>query len=148
MKIVLFKAFEDALRWQQALAIRTRVFMEEQGVPESEEVDAHDEGDASCIHALIEFDGVPAATGRIYESGPEEGRIGRMAVLPEYRGNGNGMALLDVLIKEGRRRRLRSLVLDAQTHAVGFYAKRGFVEQGQTFLDCGIPHQQMRLGLP
>jgi len=148
MNMTLFKAFEDAPRWHAALAIRARVFMEEQGVPESEELDSHDTSDPTCTHVLAEIDGVPIATGRIYESAPGEGRIGRMAVLAGHRGGGNGMAILDVLIKEGRRRRLRSLVLDAQTHAVGFYTKRGFVAQGETFLDCGIPHQRMRLGLP
>jgi len=148
MRAVLFKAIEDAGRWRQALAIRTDVFIREQNVPESEELDAHDTDDPTCVHALIEAGDVPIATGRIYEARRGEGKIGRMAVLAAHRGQGTGLAVLDVLIKEGRRRRLRTLVLDAQTHAVGFYARRGFVSEGDSFLDCGIPHQTMRLRLP
>jgi len=145
MKIAVFKAAADAERLKRALEIRTKVFVEEQGVPISEEIDAHDAGDPSCLHVLVEVNGTPAATGRLYRSGPSEGKIGRMAVLPAFRGAGTGMAVLDVLIKEGWRLGLGSLVLDAQIHAVGFYAKRGFVAEGSTFLDAGLPHKTMRL---
>jgi len=138
------RAAEEPQLWQIALAIRSEVFIREQGVPESEEVDSHDTADESCVHALCRVNGTEAATGRLYEAAPTEGRIGRMAVLAGYRGWGAGSAILDALINEGTRRGVRSLVLDAQTHAVRFYERRGFAPEGLPFLDCGIPHQAMR----
>lgn len=141
---MLFRASDEPQLWQIALAIRSEVFIREQGVPESEELDSHDTADTSCVHALCRVKDIPAATGRLYQPAPDEGRIGRMAVLAGYRGSGAGSAILDALINEGMSRGVRSLVLDAQTHAVRFYERRGFAPEGLPFLDCGIPHQAMR----
>ena len=37
-----------------------------------------------------------------------------------------------------------SVVLHAQTHATGFYARHGFEPEGDAFLEAGIPHRTMR----
>ena len=145
MTVLLFRAREDPASWQAAIDIRRQVFIDEQGVPESEELDSHDEGDPSCIHALASVGSAPAATGRLYEPSAGVAKIGRMAVLRRFRGLGTGMAVLDALIKEGRRRGIHVLTLDAQLQATDFYAKRGFRTAGEPFLDCGIPHQVMVL---
>ncbi len=147
MTVRLFGAAAEPASWTRAVEIRTRVFIVEQGVPISEELDSHDEGDATCVHALVDIDGRPVATGRLYEPEPGTGKIGRMAVLEAFRGTGAGMLLLDALIKEGRRRGLTRLELDSQVHAIGFYGKRGFTTEGSPFMDCGIPHQRMVLHL-
>ena len=39
----------------------------------------------------------------------------------------------------------RPVVLDAQSHLEGWYARFGFVRTGEEFLDDGIPHVPMRL---
>jgi predicted GNAT family N-acyltransferase len=57
------------------------------------------------------------------------------------------MKILDALLSEARGRGRRYAVLDAQVHALTFYARRGFVPEGATFDDCGIPHQKMRVEL-
>lgn len=146
--IRLFQASSDPDAWRRALAIRFAVFVEEQGVPPPEELDRHDTDDPTCIHALALERDEAVATGRLFEPSPNEGKIGRMAVLPAFRGRGTGQAILDVLIEEGRKRGLTTLRLDAQLHALDFYARRGFVVEGSSFLDAGLPHQTMRLGLP
>jgi predicted GNAT family N-acyltransferase len=39
---------------------------------------------------------------------------------------------------------MASVVLNAQTHALGFYRGHGFVEEGEEFMEAGIPHRTMR----
>jgi predicted GNAT family N-acyltransferase len=40
------------------------------------------------------------------------------------------------------------LVLSAQTHALGFYEKAGFIPEGSIYDEAGIPHRSMSLNLP
>ena len=125
----------------EASAIRTSVFVEEQKVPAELEMD---EMDAVCDHALARLDdGRAVATGRLLP----DGHIGRMAVLPEVRGTGVGRAVLHALMDRARARGMREAILSAQTHAAGFYAKSGFAPNGEVFMEAGIPHVEMRRAL-
>ncbi len=133
---------------REALAIRTRVFVGEQGVPPDEEIDAHDLTDPQAVHALVRFDGRILGAGRFYVTGPRTVQIGRMAVEAQARGGGAGRALLEALVAEARRRGFRRAHLHAQTHARGFYAKAGFSDDGEPLWDAGILHQPMSLELP
>ncbi len=118
-------------------AIRFEVFVEEQGVPASEEVDRFD---PISIHAIAWIDGHAAACGRLLP----DGHIGRMAVRKSFRSNNVGGAVLAHLIERARQRGDTESVLSAQTHALGFYEKYGFVAYGPEYLDCDIPHRDMR----
>ncbi len=138
----------DADRIRRALAIRLRVFVEEQGVPLDEEVDAHDRTDADAVHALaIDATGRPVGAGRYYLAEPGVAQIGRMAVLPEARGRGVGLSVLKTLIAEARRRGLERVHLHAQVSARDFYMKSGFRDDGDQLWDAGILHQPMSLTL-
>lgn len=120
-------------------AIRLRVFVEEQGVPLELEWDGEDE---RCEHALAQAaDGTPVGTGRLLP----EGRIGRLAVLPEWRGQGAGSALLVYFVELARKKGFASVTLHAQTRATAFYARHGFAAHGEEFMDAGIPHVAMSL---
>ena len=120
-------------------AIRDRVFIQEQQVPEELERDPCDPG---YVHVLATTEtGEPIGTGRLLPGG----KVGRMAVLPEWRSGGVGSALLESLIAVARERGDREVVLDAQVSAEGFYRRRGFTSEGGIFLDAGIPHIRMRL---
>ncbi|HEX7385710.1 MAG TPA: GNAT family N-acetyltransferase [Castellaniella sp.] len=122
----------------EARTIRTEVFVHEQHVPPEEEMDAFDE---QCVHALARDDqGRPVATGRLLP----DGHIGRMAVDRVWRGKGVGSQVLQALIAEARTRGDSQVVLAAQLHACPFYVRHGFVEEGDTFMDAGIPHRLMR----
>jgi predicted GNAT family N-acyltransferase len=68
-----------------------------------------------------------------------------MAVLKQARGRGVGSALLRRLIDAARMRGDRQLVLSAQTHAIAFYARFGFIAEGEDYDDAGIPHRTMRM---
>ena len=122
----------------QASAIRFEVFVQEQQVPLEEELDAID---THCVHALAFNDlGEAIGTGRLLP----DGHIGRMAVLKLSRGNGVGAAILMRLTEEARARGFTQVVLSAQTHARAFYAKYGFKEEGEEYLDANIAHILMR----
>ena len=121
----------------EASRIRLAVFVEEQRVPPEIEMD---DMDAACLHALAWLDGKAVGTGRLLP----DGHIGRMAVLGESRALGVGGAILERLVQEARRQGMREVVLSAQTHAIGFYRRHGFSEEGEVFEEAGIPHQEMR----
>jgi predicted GNAT family N-acyltransferase len=128
----------------EALAIRLRVFVEEQGVPLELEIDEHDRDDREAVHALIRENGAAIATGRYYVLGKGSVQIGRMAVLPPWRGRGAGARLLDLLLAEAIRHGFAEARLDAQSHATQFYRKYGFSDFGEEHLDAGIVHRPMR----
>ncbi len=123
---------------EQAAAIRHAVFVVEQKVPVDIELD---EFDPVSVHALaFGGDGVAVGTGRLLP----DGHIGRMAVLRHARGSGVGGALLRALMAAARERGFGEVQLNAQTHALAFYARFGFVAEGEEFDDAGIPHRAMR----
>jgi ElaA protein len=131
----------------EALAIRLRVFVEEQGVPLDLEIDEHDRSDAAARHALVRTGGVAVGTGRYYAADERTAQIGRMAVLAPSRGSGAGALLLEALVDAARGSGFARAHLWAQTHAAGFYRRAGFRDDGAVFLDAGIPHQPMSLDL-
>ncbi|MFN3629816.1 MAG: GNAT family N-acetyltransferase, partial [Casimicrobiaceae bacterium] len=114
--------------------------LREQGVPAELEVD---DNDPVSIHAIAWAGGQAAGCGRLLP----DGHIGRMAVLKPWRGRGVGAAILRHLIERARQRGDREVVLSAQTHAIGFYERFGFMAEGPEYLDCNIPHRDMRLSL-
>ena len=117
--------------------IRLQVFVEEQKVPLELE---WDEFDAISRHALAYVNHHAVATGRLLP----DGHIGRRAVLPEWRGQGLGKAVLTTLMTEAARRGYADLLLHAQCQAEGCYRRFGFVAEGETFDEAGISHILMR----
>jgi predicted GNAT family N-acyltransferase len=123
-------------------SIRYDVFCVEQGVPESLEWDGID---AQCVHAIAEDPhGRAIGCGRLLP----DGHIGRMAVLAPWRGRGVGSALLERLVALATERGDAKAMLNAQTHAMPFYARYGFAPVGAPFDEAGIPHQAMEARLP
>ena len=129
----------DHARMEQAWALRRRVFIEEQHVPEEIELDADD---ARAIHALALEGERPVGCGRMLE---RDGyvKIGRMAVLAERRRTGVGGRVLAFLVERARQSGFKRAVLDAQLHAEGFYLKQGFTPVGEVFEEAGIMHRRM-----
>ena len=129
IKLVSWSAGERLLK-----AIRTAVFVEEQGVPGELEWDGLDERAQHVV--AVASDETPIGTGRLLP----DAHIGRMAVLKEWRGKGVGGALLDTLLVLANQSGFKAVQLHAQTHALGFYRKRGFTAEGAEFMEAGIPH--------
>jgi len=132
--------------WQQAehwaVPIRIEVFVNEQGVPAHLEIDGTD---TDCTHVLaFDRDGQAIATARLMP----DGRIGRMAVRQAWRGQGVGSALLHALLEQATHQGMARVYLHSQRQACVFYARHGFVAEGDEYLEAGIPHQTMVLELP
>lgn len=120
-------------------AIREEVFMREQNVPEELEWDGMDD---DCRHALVlSLNGDAIGCGRLQANG----HIGRVAVLQPWRCMKVGTAIMEALLDEARERGYPQVDVDAQTYAIPFYQKFGFVEHGKEFMDAGMPHKKMRL---
>jgi predicted GNAT family N-acyltransferase len=118
--------------------IRRAVFVEEQGIAESDE---WDEADATATHLLVTLNRDPVGTGRLLATG----KIGRLAVLGSARRRGIGSLMLRRLVELGRARGLDGVYLHAQATALEFYAAHGFSAEGPEFDEAGIRHRRMRL---
>ncbi len=146
-------------RQREPLArLRQTVFVEEQSVPEELE---WDDQDADAFHVLAKWhDGTPIGCGRMplaaaYSlSLPPDladrigaatpiGKIGRMAVLPDYRRQGVGAALLSTLVNRAKTLGLPLVMLEAQVGALAFYNRYGFTAYGDIYVDAGIDHRKM-----
>jgi len=121
--------------------VRRQVFIIEQKIPESEEWDDADENSSHVLAFSEKRDAV--GTGRLEPTG----KIARLAVLGQYRGQGVGSAMLIRLVEEARQRGFDQVYLHAQTHALSFYKKFGFVSDEEIFSEGGIPHVLARLNL-
>lgn len=122
-----------------AHAIRRVVFIEEQHIDEADELDGTD---AACLHLVVYDEGVPAATGRVMV-GREAFVIGRIAVLPAYRGRKLGALTVRLLIHACTQMGGDQQIVHAQISARGFYEKLGFTAIGDVYEDAGIPHITM-----
>ena len=128
--------------WEEAKSlaypIRLAVFVHEQKVPEELELD---DDDPTAWHAVVFQDGQAIATGRLLRNG----KIGRLAILREYRGLGLGSELLKTLVSYGRQEGIKQFFLHAQTSAIGFYERLGFKAIAPVFNEAGIDHIKMVL---
>ena len=120
--------------------IRSAVFVREQGFThEFDEIDGH------ALHVLALDGDKPVATGRTFpqSAGATRYIIGRVAVLPAYRGHGAGRAVVGRLEELARSRGADTAVLSAQLHARGFYETLGYRAEGEEDLDEHCPHITM-----
>ena len=117
-------------------AIRYEVFVDEQNVPEELEIDGLDN---EAKHVLAFVEGVPIGTGRILN----DGHIGRVAVLKDYRSLGIGKSIMKELIKWAQGMNLEKVWLSSQWHAHSFYLDLDFVCVGDIYKEAGIDHIKM-----
>lgn len=148
VRVVADKAGLDA-----CFAVRKDVFVTEQGVPPELEYDTYDTDEATTVHVLATGADGSLGTGRLLlpATGPGRGvdepgvgSLGRLAVAAAARGRGVGVALVRAIEDEALRRGLTAVDLHAQTHALGFYERLGYVAYGPEFPDAGMPHRAMR----
>ncbi|HET7611384.1 MAG TPA: GNAT family N-acetyltransferase [Rhodanobacteraceae bacterium] len=133
--------WSNASEREALLGVRDDVFVREQHVPLDLD---RDDDDPRSAHVLARaLDGAAVGTGRL----APDGRIGRMAVLGDWRGRGIGTMLLHTLLDLARTRRLAAVTAHAQRNAIPFYARHGFEAEGNEFEEAGIPHLRMRRGI-
>lgn len=119
--------------------IRKEVFIVEQNTKEEEELDGYDD---FAVHLLVCDNNRPVATGRIIIV---DGicLLGRIAVLKQFRKQGFGDFVVRLLIRKAFEMSFERQELHAQTHAIDFYKKIGFVPYGDEFMEASIPHVMM-----
>ena len=132
--------------WEAAKAIRLEVFVEEQKVPASLELDALD---AQARHWLARGErGEAIGTARAVERPDGTWKIGRVAVRRAWRGQGVGAAVMRQVMRDLVAAGAPGAYLESQTHAAPFYEKLGFAAEGPEFEEAGIPHVAMRWAPP
>lgn len=116
--------------------IRDEVFIKEQNIDKSIEFDGKDD---EALHVLIYSENKAIATGRILS----DGRIGRVAVLKEFRKKGLGLEIVSSLVNQAKKKNFEKVYLDSQEDAIIFYEKLGFELSGKMFIKANINHQTM-----
>ena len=125
---------------ERAFALRKEVFVKEQGVPLSLELDEHD---ATAIHFIVNDGEDTIATARLREIEPKIGKVERVCVLSSYRGKRLGVLIMKTVEQYEKSIDFKTLKLNAQSYAVPFYEKLDYVVTSPEFMDADIPHRAM-----
>lgn len=134
------KTVQNQKMMNHALKIREAVFINEQKVPLSEEVDEYD---TTSTHYLVyNLKNKPIATCRT-RSYQNKLKIERVCVLKPYRGKKVGERLMIYAETEAKKQGFKGTILSSQTHAVPFYQKLGYQICSEPFIDANIEHYLM-----
>lgn len=133
------KLVTDEQELKEAYRVRKVVFVDEQKVPEEEEIDHLEE---ESTHFVLWDSNDPIGAGR-FRVVDGYGKVERICVLKEKRKGGAGKVIMDGIEEYAKSRGLKKLKLNAQTHAIPFYSKLGYEVVSEEFLDAGIPHKTM-----
>lgn len=138
----------DKARFDNARAVRTAVFCDEQGYSVDDEFDEHDEFCDDTAH-FVAYDGERAVgTSRVIIGDSDYAcKFGRVAVLKEYRKYGVGRLLMNAMLDYAKSRSVTEIELDSQLRAMDFYAKFGFEPFGEVHPDGHVMHRRMALKL-
>ncbi|GLC87720.1 GNAT family N-acetyltransferase [Lysinibacillus piscis] len=134
------KLVETQQEHDDAFALRRKVFVEEQGVPLHLE---YDEEDATATHFIIYDGNEPVGAARLRTIEDTVGKIERVCILQELRGKHLGVLLMGEVEKYAASTQMKKLKLHAQSYAIPFYEKLGYVVTSPEFMDADIPHRAM-----
>ena len=124
------------------LRLRVSVFVVEQNCPYME----LDDRDQAAIHVYMKDENGIQAYMRILDRGVKSEHVSIGRVIAVKRRSGVGTLLLQAGLRAARECfTADSIHVEAQTYARGLYAKQGFVQISDEFLDDGIPHVKMLL---
>lgn len=141
MKILITKDTMSGI-YLDAVRIRQKVFVQEQGVPTNLEIDKNE---AYSVHfVLYTADNKPAATVRLLPLDEQTFKLQRMAVLKEYRGKKLGAKIIAEAESFAQKQAFKKIELGAQLTAEPFYQKLGYTAYGKIFQDAGIDHIHMK----
>lgn len=134
------------------LRARSQVFVVEQRCS-YQDIDG---ADFDCLH-LVAFSNetlmgycriIPPDHHQTGQSASDDYRqmpaIGRVLVLPEYRGQGLArQVMIEAMAYCKKHYRKKPIVIAAQTYLLDFYASLGFVPQGGPYFEDGLEHITM-----
>jgi ElaA protein len=125
------------------LQLRSEVFVVEQTCA-FQDIDGQD---APALHLLGHTEaGELAAYARLFDAGQcyDQASIGRVVVSPRYRRFGFGRALMREAIDRCEALfSAQPIKIGAQLYLKHFYESFGFRQQGEMYLEDGIPHIYM-----
>lgn len=136
------KQIQNDHDWAEAKRIRVEVFVDEQGVPEEDELDEFEE---VSRHFIARYKGEPAGACR-WRYTDHGVKLERFAVDKKYRGKGIGRALVQATlddIEADKNAKGKVRYLNAQISALFLYERFSFVKEGEPFDECGIMHYRM-----
>ena len=144
--MITIRAAKTTQDIDECFRIRDEVFIVEQRVPIDMERDEHD---SEALHFIALTDGQPVGTARVVlRDNGTSAKIGRVAVYQSNRGSGIGRLLMAAVEGSPDLEHVQNFLLDAQTHALRFYARLGYEAYGDEFMDAGIPHRHMKKEKP
>jgi predicted GNAT family N-acyltransferase len=131
----------EDLGYRDALEVRRDVFVREQQIDESEEIDEYED---SSTHFVLYDDNKPIGASRLRQV-KGEGKVERVCILSSHRKKGLGEELMMAMEQTAKDQSLPSLILYAQIQAEDFYKKLGYqTTSKEPFLDANIPHVAMK----
>lgn len=125
---------------EDAFSVRKEVFINEQQVPEEEEIDQYED---EATHFVLYQDNQPVGAGR-FRVVDGLGKVERICVMKNQRKTGAGKLMMNTIEEYAKELGLSTLKLNAQTHAIPFYSGLGYEVVSEEFLDAGIPHRAMK----
>ncbi|MFC1875547.1 GNAT family N-acetyltransferase [Chloroflexota bacterium] len=136
-----YKFVTTSKEFEEALEVRKRVFVDEQGVSEGLEFD---DCDKEALHIVFKDKRIVIGTARVIFLNSTTAKLERMAILKHFRGKGIGSNIISFLIKELKTNSIEYVVIHAQCSAVAFYKSCGFEETGKPFMEANIRHIKMQ----
>ncbi len=133
MKVVIAKTQKEIL---DNVLVRGKVFIIGQNIDWEIEFDGLDS--ESILFTAYDND-KPIGAARIYKN-----KVGRVAVIDEYRKKGIGKALMAKIEEYAKANNINELVLHAQLYVKDFYEKLGYQSVGEIFKEADIDHIEMK----
>lgn len=137
MTLVIDQIKHGSHAYDEAVALRRQILRAPLGLDFTEQELA---AEANHIHIVAYVDGFLAGTCFLVEKGDNAFQLRQMAVLPDYEGQKVGRTLLRHVERVARARGRNRIELNARTSAQSFYAKNGYVSEGEVFTDVTLPH--------
>lgn len=134
----------EHVTYEEALAIRKAVFIDQQGIASDIELDGQDH---LYYHVVGYEDNTPLCTARVkIEQGTLT--VQRVAVMPNFQGQGIGRQLMNEIKRFSKEKHVTEITLSAQHTAVAFYQSLNYdLIEGSEHIDADILHFDMKLTL-
>lgn len=117
MNEIKYSTSLNSLIYQDSVAIRTEVFVNEQNVPKELEID---DLENKCTYFVLYKENKAVACARFFPTADNGIHVQRVAVLKEYRHKNLGTELLNYIFNFVTKENYSYIVLGAQDHAQNF----------------------------
>ena len=121
-----------------AYYVRIQAMARKHHIPLDVEFDDHDTPDTNYVVAVDDY--LPIATCRLYPEDDSHMMLGRIVVLPEYRGQGIGTLVVKEAEQWAMELGFQTSVLESRDNKIHFYETMGYVAdmerkiEGETFV--------------